>query len=75
MLRISGFHKQLILYLFCIVILFAGIFCGIKNVNTVENDESSFWAEKRVEYSQYLSIIENGNFESVPVSFFIARAM
>lgn len=75
MLRISGFHKQLILYLFCVVILFAGIFCGIKNVNTVENDESSFWAEKRVEYSQYLSIIENGNFESVPVSFFIARAM
>ena len=44
-------------------------------LNTWKEDENRFWAGKRVEYSQYLPLIREGKYESVPADFFISGRM
>lgn len=71
--EMSGFQKYIIFYVSCVAILIFGVFSGINNIYNVEYEDSSFWAGKRVEYSQYLSILKEDNFDEVPASFFISK--
>ncbi len=69
----SGFHKHIVLYVLCMSILILGISLGVKNVDKIESEDNCFWANKRVEYSQYLPIISEGEYEKVPEHFFISK--
>lgn len=71
-MRISGFKKQVIVYVVCFIILIGGVVFGTMNIkNTQTNND--FWIEKRIGYSKLLPSIEAGEFADVTDKFFISK--
>lgn len=69
----SLYVKHIALYIFCILVLVLGFFFGIKNISRLEENENSFWANKRVEYSQYLPGNGNMDYDKNSADYFISE--
>lgn len=71
-MRLSGFRKQVILYVVCLCILILGAISGAVCIEKTKSDKD-FWVQKRIEFSKELPSIQAGHYENQSYKFFISK--